>query len=102
MTVTPERDDEAYARAVAERDAATAERDRAVAERDFILQFVEETGVVLGQGPARPRSSDRSRGGDLRALPYARRGLSRGGAPSRPARDDRLAGGGEGPRRAVH
>jgi hypothetical protein len=42
MRSKPERED-AYTRAIAERDAA-------IAERDFILQFVEETGVVLGKG----------------------------------------------------
>jgi hypothetical protein len=45
MRKEPERDADAYAQAI-------AERDEAIAERDFILKFLQEIGAALNTADA--------------------------------------------------
>ena len=55
------REDAAYARAIAERDAA-------VAERDFILGCVQDIGVALGKGSPFRLYATGDGGAEIRAL----------------------------------
>jgi len=67
MTDKPERED-AYARAVAERDQARNERDAAIAERGFILGYVQDVGAALGKGSPFRLFPTGDGGAEIRAL----------------------------------
>jgi len=61
MTDNPEREEDTYARAVAERDAA-------IAERDFILGCVQDIGAALGKGSPFRLHLTADGGAEVRAL----------------------------------
>jgi hypothetical protein len=48
----PERDEDAYAQAIAERDEAIMERNEAVEERDLMLSLLQDLGAALCKGRA--------------------------------------------------
>lgn len=93
MRSKPERED-AYARAI-------AERDQAIAERDFILQFVEETGVVSGKGRL-VRVHPTSAGVEICALYLTRAEASAAAARLHGPRGMIALAGGEGVQHIVH